>query len=28
MEIETYEQEIGILGDPNHQFLDVVLEKK
>jgi hypothetical protein len=26
--MQTYEQEIRILGDPNHQFLDVVLEKK
>ena len=27
-EMRTYEQEINILGDPNHQFLDVALEKK
>jgi hypothetical protein len=26
--MKTYEQEITILGDPNHQFLDVSLEKK
>ena len=27
-DMKTYEQEISILGDPNHQFLDVTLEKK
>ena len=27
-DMKTYEQEIDILGDPNHQFLDVTLEKK
>ena len=26
--MKTYEQQITILGDPNHQFLDVSLEKK
>jgi hypothetical protein len=26
--MKTYEQQICILGDPNHQFLDVPLEKK
>lgn len=26
--MKTYEQEIVILGDPNHQFLNVALEKK
>lgn len=26
--MKVYEQEIMILGDPNHQFLDVNLEKK
>ena len=26
--MKTYEQVIDILGDPNHQFLDVPLEKK
>ena len=26
--MKTYEQAITILGDPNHQFLDVTLEKK
>ena len=26
--MKTYQQEIDILGDPNHQFLDVALEKK
>jgi hypothetical protein len=26
--MKTYEQMISILGDPNHQFLDVALEKK
>ena len=26
--MKTYEQQITILGDPNHQFLDVALEKK
>lgn len=26
--MKTYEQQICILGDPNHQFLDVTLEKK
>jgi hypothetical protein len=26
--MKTYEQEIDVLGDPNHQFLDVSLEKK
>ena len=26
--MKTYEQQIDILGDPNHQFLDVALEKK
>ena len=26
--MKTYQQEISILGAPNHQFLDVVLEKK
>jgi hypothetical protein len=26
--MKTYRQEIDILGDPNHQFLDVPLEKK
>ena len=26
--MKTYEQQISILGDPNHQFLDVILEKK
>jgi hypothetical protein len=26
--MKTYEQVISILGDPNHQFLDVPLEKK
>ena len=25
--MKTYEQEIQILGDPNHQFLDAVLDK-
>jgi len=25
--MKTYEQQICILGDPNHQFLDVTLEK-
>ena len=27
-DMRTYEQQICILGDPNHQFLDVTLEKK
>ena len=27
-DMKTYEQQITILGDPNHQFLDVTLEKK
>lgn len=27
-DMKTYEQQIQILGDPNHQFLDVGLEKK
>lgn len=27
-DMKTYEQQISILGDPNHQFLDVKLEKK
>ena len=27
-DMKTYQREIDILGDPNHQFLDVVLEKK
>jgi hypothetical protein len=26
--MKTYEQEIDVLGDPNHQFLDVTLERK
>lgn len=26
--MKTYEQQITILGDPNHQFLDVILEAK
>jgi hypothetical protein len=26
--MKTYEQQITILGDPNHQFLDVTLETK
>ncbi len=26
--VKTYEQRIDILGDPNHHFLDVPLEKK
>jgi len=27
-DMKIYEHEITILGDPNHQFLDVTLEKK
>ena len=27
-DMKTYEQQISILGDPNHQFLNVTLEKK
>ena len=26
--MKTYEKQIDILGDPNHQFLDVSLEKQ
>jgi hypothetical protein len=26
--MKTYQHEIDILGEPNHQFLDVTLEKK
>jgi hypothetical protein len=26
--MKTYERQIEILGDPNHQFLNVVLETK